>query len=128
MKFAWKQITVALVCGMLGGFFVGTRFYGGHFWGRMNPEKRMHWMLERLTSKLHLTADQTKQVADILEAGRKKMMDLRLETRPKFEGIRNETNAAIRKILNPDQQSTFDRLEAEWKARLQKRRDKWEKH
>ena len=82
-----------------------------------------HWqetparMLERFSSKLHLTPTQRTQVAAILEAKRKKIEALRAEVRPKFDQIRTATSAEIRPLLRPEQQKKFDVMQAEWETR-----------
>ncbi len=84
---------------------------------KRTPEQR----LKRFSEKLKLTPDQRQQVSTIFEASRTKMEALRAEFRPKFEAIRTDTRAQIRGLLTPDQQKTFDAMNAERDAKRQQR-------
>ena len=93
---------------------------------RWSWEQRYQRMWERFSSQLKLTAEQRDQVKVLLEAKRQKMSALRVETRPRYEEIRRSTQAEIRRMLSPEQQKKFDRMEMEWQARRAKRsHPKW---
>ena len=115
---------VALAC--LTGLLVGAA--GGWWAGRDLFPRRWDWeqryekMLERFSSELKLAPDQKEQVKTLLEAKRQKMEALRNEVRPRREEIRQSTQAEIRKLLSPEQETKFDRMEKEWKSRRAKRR------
>ena len=115
--------TVVLAC--LAGLLVGAA--GGWWAGRELFPRRWGWeqryekMLERFSSELKLTPDQKEQVKALLEAKRQKMEALRNEVRPRREEIRQSTQTEIRKLLSPEQQTKFDRMEKEWQARRAKR-------
>ena len=78
-------------------------------------------MLDRFSSGLRLTPEQRTQVGALLETKRQKMDTLRAEMRPRFEEVRQSTQADIRRLLTPDQQTRFDEMEKDWQTRLKKR-------
>ncbi len=120
MKRISKQVLVAFVLGGVVGI-VGARWCapsGFHrHWRDGQSQARM---LQRFSAKLQLTPAQRTQVAAILEAKRRKIDALRAEIRPKFEEIRTSTAAEIRVRLTPEQQKTFDVMQADWEARARK--------
>ncbi len=114
---------VALVClaslalGVGGGWWAGRELFPRR-WGW---EQRYQKMWEKFSSELKLTPEQKDQVKVLLEEKRRKMEALRAETRPRYEEVRRSTQQEIRKLLSPEQQTKFDRMEMEWQARRAKR-------
>jgi Spy/CpxP family protein refolding chaperone len=113
----WMQIFVALSVGVfLGGSFSrGWHRYRMHH--PMDGHERVERMLHKLSSKLDLTADQKIKLAAILEEKRLKVEQLRTQTGPQFEAIRESAREEIRKILNLEQQKKFDVLDAKMRER-----------
>jgi len=120
MRNNWK-IAAALVVGLIVGYASST-ICSRHRHSRWGSEKSYERILERFNSKLNLTPEQKSQVSAILQTSREKIKALQTDIHPKFEEIRNSTNAEIRKILTPDQQKKFDEMQAAWKAKWEKRR------
>ena len=117
MKPDWKQIIVAFAVGVMMGI-VGTRWCAHcHFHQRRDSGQFQTRLLQRFSSKLHLTSEQQTQVAAILEAKRQKIDTLRAEIRPKFEEIRTATRTEIRQLLIPEQQQKFDVMNAQFEAK-----------
>jgi hypothetical protein len=106
----WHQIAISLLIGFALGIAFGHWHAEKSFPGHWKKEDMKQHMLERFNRDLHLSADQMKQVAVIFDAKHPQMVALHAEIRPKFEALRNETQAEIRKILNPDQQKKFDEM------------------
>jgi periplasmic protein CpxP/Spy len=80
----------------------------------------MEHQVEFLTKKLNLTPDQVTQVKAIDDSTRQQMMALRNDTsttsdekRPKMMAIRQASDAKIRALLTPDQQTKYDAMQAE---------------
>ena len=118
MSFDLKRIALIVILSFSAGIMIGAWLGRPAFsprWKDKNPEKMM---LERYSSKLHLSAEQKTNVEKILNEARPKMIALRSETRPKFEAIRSSVNSQIRSLLNDRQKSRFDKMEAEWEARM----------
>jgi Spy/CpxP family protein refolding chaperone len=83
------------------------------------PRRRGGYVLEDLTAKLNLTADQQKSVGDAIKAGRDNMRAIRGDDslsdddkRAKSRAAMAATKAQIRALLTPDQQAIFDKLPA----------------
>jgi Spy/CpxP family protein refolding chaperone len=75
------------------------------------------YVLEDLTQKLSLTADQQKQVGDLIKSSREQMKALRSDDsmsdedkRAKGKEIMATTKSQIRALLTPAQQAIFDTL------------------
>ena len=124
MTLAWKQAVIAFVVG-------GCLGAAGTWWSlprvlhhRWRDGRGDEQMLERFSSKLHLTPEQRAQAASILEAKRQRLDSLREQARPQFDQIRVATSAEIRRLLTPEQQRQFDVMETEWQARMQRFRDR----
>lgn len=109
----------ALVAGALLGVILARALPGPRL---LSPEKRHHRMTEKLSRKLGLSAEQKERLKAVLEAKRVKMRALRDEFEPKFEDLRESTRLEIRGLLDAEQQAKFDRIEANWRKRDERRR------
>ena len=118
MTRAWRPLVIACALGVSVGV-IGAgwcRFFHVHrHWGDGEFQART---LQRFSSRLHLTPEQRRQVAAILEAKRQKLDALRAEIQPRFAEIRASTAAEIRRLLTLEQQKTFDVMQTEWDARM----------
>ena len=114
----WK----ALLIGALIGLLAGAGIARVRFERFRDPERRHARVLQRFERALKLDAEQKAQIKDILKAKHEKMKSLHEGVKPKFDELRLSTRAEIRKLLRPDQQAAFDRLEAERDARHARRR------
>ena len=125
MNASWIKKWHLVLISILVGFALGTVFGQWrvqqcfpHSWEKRGfpprGEKEMKdRMLEHMSKELHLSKEQKQLVAAIFEAKRPQMMALHEEMRPKFEALRNATQAEIRKLLTPEQQGRADKMEAE---------------
>ena len=104
MKTAWRDVTIALLIGIIIGWAAATRlncprhFHGG--------PKQHGDRLERFSQELQLTPDQKEKVSKIFEEKRTQAMELA-----------RSSKAEIQKVLTPEQQAKFEKLEAKWKSR-----------
>jgi len=96
--------------------------------GSMDPqqmeERRAHReekMLESLTKKLNLSADQQKSVKAILDQQGEKMQALNKETMEKHKALREEADSKITPLLNDEQKKKFDEWKTEKKEHFRKR-------
>ena len=124
MKLAWRQVAIAFALGgcvgVAGAWWSAPRLFHHRRWGDARFEQRL---LDRFSSTLRLTPEQRSRVGAILDAKRQKMDALRAEIRPRFEEIRTSTGAEIRPLLSPEQQRTFDVMQAKQDARFKKWRE-----
>src|SRR3972149_350592 len=119
MKLEWKQVVISLFIGFSLGAAVG--WWGSQYSEDWRGKDRYSWMLERFSSRLDLTPQQKKDIAEILEAKRQSITALRAEIRPRFEKIRTSPRQEIRKRLTPEQQQKFDAMHEEWESRRKDR-------
>ena len=115
---------IALACLACLAVGTGMGWWAGRdlFPRRWSWEQRFERMLDRFSSELKLSPEQKDQVKRLLKAKRQKMEMLRAEVRPRYEEVRKSTQAEIQKLLSPEQQKKFNRMEMEWQARRPRRR------
>ena len=117
----WHQITISLFIGIALGTAFGHWQAKSYLHTRWEQGGMKQHMLERFNRELHLTAEQQKEIAAIFDAKYPQMVALQAEMKPKFEALRNSTQAEIRKILNSKQQEKFDEMHA-------KMENRWKEH
>jgi hypothetical protein len=80
--------------------------------------------LQRDVNKVHdylgLNQAQRERIDAILEEGRSEVRKLRMETRPRFEAIEENTQSKVRAELNPDQLQRYE----EFRLRVRERRER----
>jgi Spy/CpxP family protein refolding chaperone len=91
--------------------------------GRGGPGMEEH-QIERLTKQLNLTSDQVTQLKAIDDDTRQQMMALRDDTstpreqkRPKMEAIHQAQQTKIKALLNDDQKTKYEAMEAKMRER-----------
>ena len=120
MKSALKVVFALLALGLIAGASIasaqdqtpppqGQKGPGGGGRGGRGMDPAM--MLTRLDEAVTLTADQKTKVTDIYKKQAEKMQALAPEDmRTKGQEIRTATNAEIRALLTPEQQTKFDAM------------------
>ena len=115
---AWKVILAALViyvAGIVTGNFASGLAKGtpeesqGEQSARPRPP-RMHDLVRRMESRLHLESEQTVQVREIVEASQERMRALNDELRPKFETESQSMRLEIEALLTEEQLAKFDEV------------------
>lgn len=88
---------------------------------RPDPQKQV----ERMTKKLKLNSDQQSKILDILRDQQKQFEGLRIDSstsqedrRSKMMGLRKSTDEQIRRVLNPEQQKKFDKMQEKREQRM----------
>jgi Spy/CpxP family protein refolding chaperone len=66
--------------------------------------------VERLESRLDLTADQRREIDEILRRSREEGENLRHEMQPRLRSLFDSTEAEIEAVLTPEQQEKFRQL------------------
>lgn len=120
MRLDWRQVTASLLIGLVVGSALGRWTHWGCR-GRWDEGKGYGRMVERFSRKLDLSPEQRARLEAILETKRLKMKALRAEVQPRFEEIRASAKDEIRAMLSPEQLPRFEKLEADWSARREKR-------
>lgn len=71
-------------------------------------------MINHMSEKLELTAEQKTQVESLFQ-----------EQHEKRKALREETHARLNDILNDEQQTKFEQMRTERKQRWQEKREQW---
>ncbi len=102
---AYLYFVVIFIVGLaIGG--AGT-FYGAwraHVWRRPFNENAV---IHRLARRLDLTRAQVQQLRPIMDNTHRQWNQIQDQTKPAVEALRQQTNAHIRQILDPNQQRKF---------------------
>jgi Spy/CpxP family protein refolding chaperone len=137
LRIWFSLFVLAVFCvGLAGGVLIGRRmhvdrpfdrgfrgprdFGPGPMGGRPGGPMR-EMLLERLTRELDLTADQQTRIEAALTASRARLDTLQRDVHDRFETEQRSLRDEIRKILSPQQQDKFDRMEKEGRGRFGKR-------
>lgn len=93
--------------------------------GNFNPQQMAARRLEQMTQQLQLTAEQRAKIQAIQEANAPRTRAIfedatlsRQQRREKLRPLRAETDAQIRQLLTPEQQTKFDEMQAQRRARF----------
>ncbi len=123
-----NKLKVALVIGLvfLAGFAAGmvvTRGVVRHWVAQavLKPDRIRELIQRRMTSRLHLSPEQQRQSAAILEQTQSDLKSLRREFAPRFTLILSNTESEISAILTPEQREQFRRFKEENRHLLQPR-------
>lgn len=97
-------------------------------WDRKDTEKEHHSpeeIVERLNrdANLNLSPGQRTQVAEIIRRTREEYDAIAEESRERFSQARHESRDEIRKVLNSQQMSHFDKFLEERKKKREKKAD-----
>ncbi len=103
----------ALVGGALG--FTADRVIGERACRRVLDDPR--GMRELFAEELHLSSTQRAAVDSIMHAKHRAYTEIVGPVQPRLDSLGAATAAQIKSRLDPDQQVTFDRLDATMKAR-----------
>jgi protein CpxP len=101
---------------------------GAHMHGRGGSMNDPNNQLKHLSKRLNLSDDQQTKIKPILEDEHKQMQQLwsdnslsRQDRFSKMRGIRENSDAEIKKVLNEDQQKNFDKMREEQRSRMRER-------
>ena len=115
---AYVYFVLTFFLGVLVGG-AGALFYTWHFGpGPRRPDKAR--IVRHMTRELKLTDPQVQQVTRIVDESDQKFSELRKQTRPQFDAIRDESRARIREILTPEQATKFDEMVRRFEERRKK--------
>jgi Spy/CpxP family protein refolding chaperone len=114
---SWKTLLAGFLIGLLAGGGWGAWYASERREGWKRPEIRSQRALARFTKKLDLTAEQRRDVAEVLRAKRERIESVRGEAKPRMEEIRENARREIRALLAPEQQKKFDAMEEERERR-----------
>lgn len=107
---AFLLVGIFLLGGVAGG--VAHYIYQNHLGYGPPPRPRLqnrHDIVEEMAQSLKLDAQQKEKLKVIIQQSRERYVAMSAQFRPQYEKVRAETNEAIRAILRPDQQISFER-------------------
>jgi Spy/CpxP family protein refolding chaperone len=113
IKNKWQIIAAALGVFILG--FLAGGFSMNLYRNRQAPRKDDHSpQIKRIIDSLNLTADQKTQVEAIVNDTKSQLRDLRKESQPRVDEIRQKGRARLQTVLTPEQWKQLeDREKAE---------------
>ena len=76
---------------------------------------------ERVMEQLNLNAEQRDQVKAIFDDARARFIEMHKEAQPKFQEVREQTDARLRAVLTPDQWEQFQKLTSDHRERRSRR-------
>ena len=98
--------------------------------GRGGPEMQQR-QLDHMTKALNLTPDQVTQIKAIQDDGRQQMMALRSDNsaagpdrRAKMKDIHDAQELKIKAVLNDDQKTKYDAMQAKMRERREQHQDR----
>ena len=112
----------ALALGSIATLSAGYREPGGER-GRGGHGGKGGFALERLTTKLNLTAEQETQVAPIIAQAKPQIRAIHQEAMEKTRHVVETTTAQIRPLLTAEQQAKLDQLQAAHEKMREARRE-----
>jgi len=123
MSIRWKSLALALIVGWFAGAASGLLI------ARFCPSLKTHKRARaHFYAELKLTPEQRVSVGAILDQSHEQLRRVFEQTKSDALALRRATRSRIRQLLTPDQQSLFDRLNARWEARFEKRFDRLQNH
>src|SRR5262245_29619677 len=72
---------------------------------------------EQVINSLNLTAEQRSQVDQIMKEARARMIEIRKQSAPQFNAVRQETDERMKSVLTQEQWSQWRRMTSEIRSR-----------
>ena len=106
-KSKWQVRGAALLIFVLGVAAGALALNGFQRWSRSRADGSRQQRFERMLDRLQLNADQKTQVHQILGETRDQLQNLRKESEPRFDAIRQQADERLQKVLTPEQWKQF---------------------
>jgi protein CpxP len=106
-KSKWQVRLAALLIFVLGVGAGALALNGYQRWFRSHAESTRQQRFERMLDRLQLNADQKTQVHQILSETREQLQNLRKESEPRVDAIRQQADERLQKVLTPEQWKQF---------------------
>ncbi|HBB86960.1 MAG TPA: hypothetical protein DC047_05040 [Blastocatellia bacterium] len=106
-KSKWQVRVAALLIFVLGVAAGALALNGFQRWSKSRAEGSRQQRFERMLDRLQLNADQKTQVHQILGESREQLQNLRKESEPRFDAIRQQADERLQKVLTPEQWKQF---------------------
>ncbi len=115
----WLAIIGVFVLGCVTGASLDSAYRlrasgeSGEGRGKRNPDE----MFEKMGHDLDLNERQAAEIRQILDVTRNEYRALRMEVRPRYDALRQNSRTRIRALLTPEQQQRFDQKAAQRDAK-----------
>ena len=107
-------VLLIFVIGFVAGALTMNVYRARH--GSASPESHRS-RFERVMEQLNLTAEQRDQVKATFEDARARFIEMRKEAQPKYQEVREQTDARLRAVLTPEQWEQFQKLTSDHRER-----------
>ena len=105
----YVYFALIFLLGILAGG-AGAFFYGWHMMGPQGRVARRDRILRHMTRKLDLNSSQIDQIRAIMDDTGDKIEALRKQHRPEYESVLVEARDQMRKVMTPEQITTFNEM------------------
>ena len=111
-----------LVAVFVAGIMLGWVAHATSVKERLIPRQDLEALMTRFSKELDLTADQQDSVRAILSRRQADTRVISLETRPRYQALRDRAKVEIQMLLTPDQKARYEALNAEMDRELERLR------
>lgn len=119
----WMAILAVLAVFLVGALagVLGTHIFYSNVLRKPGgpPFMAARFFAERLERRLDLSAEQVDEIQAILERTRQESESMRLEMRPRVEGLLERTQVEIADTLSPEQRVIFEEMRRDRRRRLE---------
>ena len=111
-----------LVAVFVAGLLLGWVAHATSVKERLIAPQDVEALMRRFSKELDLTADQEDSVRAILSRRQQDSRVISLETRPRYQALRDRAKTEIEMLLTPDQKVRYQALNAEMDRELERLR------
>ena len=121
-----RSLSILVVAALfLSGVAIGALGMHLYYWERMSPRPldgppMSPWIGGWMARELDLSADQQREIEEILQASRRRSAEIRQEVRPRVEELMTETSRRIAEVLTEEQRRRFEQLQRRQRHRLER--------
>lgn len=108
-----------LVAVFVAGIMLGWVTHAMSVKERLIPRQDVEALMSRFSKELDLTPDQQDSVRAILSRRQQDSRVISMETRPRYQALRDRAKAEIEMLLTPDQKTRYEALNAEMDRELE---------
>ena len=108
-----------LVAVFVAGIMLGWVTHAMSVKERLIPRQDVEALMSRFSKELDLTPDQQDSVRAILSRRQQDSRVISMETRPRYQALRDRAKVEIEMLLTPDQKTRYEALNAEMDRELE---------
>lgn len=119
------QVRGAVVAIFVLGFVAGMLAL--HVYGRWAHRRPPENRFDQMATRLQLNDDQKTKVQQIFSDTRQQLQNMRKESEPRVNEIRQQADQSLQQVLTPDQWQKFQQMRSEMRGRRGVRGDRRER-